>query len=59
MIGVINLKEICTPQIGTTCLVCDGFIPVDDVAKIHPQVCDECKKRIMMWLYPERELQNE
>ena len=55
MIGTIKLNETCTPQIGTICLICDGFIRVDDVVQIHPQVCDECRKRLKKILYPERD----
>lgn len=59
MIETINLKDVETPQIGTTCLICDGFVPVYDPLDTRIRVCGECKKRMMTWLYPERESQNE
>ena len=42
MIEIVNSSM----QIGTSCLICDSFIPVT-----YPCICDECKKRLKKLLY--------
>ena len=41
--------------VGTTCQICDGFIPVYDYRRVYPRICDECKKRLKKLLYGESE----
>ena len=38
-------------QIGTSCQICDSFIPIISVMGGYPRICDECKKRLKKMLY--------
>ena len=38
-------------QIGTTCQICDTFIPIFGATGGYPRICDECKKRLKKLLY--------
>ncbi len=40
---------------GTTCQICDGFIPVYEYQHTYPRICNECKKRLKKLLYGESE----
>ena len=40
---------------GTTCQICDEFIPVYEYQHAYPRICDECKKRLKKLLYGESE----
>ena len=38
-------------QIGTSCQICDSFIPIIGLMDGYPRICDECKKRLKKLLY--------
>ena len=38
-------------QIGTSCQICDSFIPIINIKDGYPRICDECKKRLKKLLY--------
>lgn len=38
-------------QIGTSCQICDSFIPIISIKDGYPRICDECKKRLKKLLY--------
>ncbi len=40
---------------GTTCQICDGFIPVYEYQHAYPRICNECRKRLKKLLYGESE----
>ena len=45
-----------SPTIGTSCQICDSFIPVISTGYGYPRICDECKKRLKKLLYePQKE----
>ena len=42
-------------QIGTSCQICDSFIPIINIKDGYPRICDECKKRLKKLLYESHE----
>ena len=43
-------------EIGTSCQICDAFIPIISATGGYPRICDECKKRLKKLLYePQKE----
>ena len=40
---------------GTTCQICDEFIPVYEYQHAYPRICNECRKRLKKLLYGESE----
>lgn len=40
-------------EIGTSCLICDSFVPLEHWRPSHAEfrICEECKKRLMKLLY--------
>lgn len=53
----MNIEKIATLKVepvpieyGIDCLVCGAFIPMTR----YPKICDECKRRLMRMLYPNR-----
>ena len=46
-------------QVGTSCIICDEFIPLGYGCYGHytpaTRICDECKKRLKKLLYGEAE----
>ena len=50
--------DISTAEVGTECLICGDTIilgPVGYNRSYVPKICSECKRRLMLNLYPERE----
>ena len=45
-------------QIGTSCQICDSFIPIINIKDGYPRICDECKKRLKKLLYESPEEDN-
>ncbi|MBO5967315.1 MAG: hypothetical protein J6S14_02320 [Clostridia bacterium] len=44
-------------EIGTSCQICDRFIPLGYIVNAaYPRICKECKKRLCMLLYGEEEV---
>jgi hypothetical protein len=37
--------------IGTSCQICDSFIPIINTKDGYSRICDECKKRLKKLLY--------
>ena len=37
--------------IGTSCQICDSFIPIISIKDGYPRICEECKKRLKKLLY--------
>ena len=37
--------------IGTSCQICDSFIPIITTKDGYKRICDECKKRLKKLLY--------
>lgn len=46
----IEVEAIPAP-IGTSCQICDSFIPIISARDGYPRICDECKKRLKKLLY--------
>ena len=47
-----------TVEIGVECLICGGTVvlgPAGYNYSYAPKICKECKRRLMLTLYPERE----
>lgn len=44
-----------SPTIGTSCQICDSFIPIISTGYGYPRICEECKKRLKELLYPKEE----
>ena len=55
IVRTIKLDSSPIAVVGTTCQICDGFIPVYDYRRVYPRICDECKKRLKKLLYGESE----
>ena len=36
---------------GTSCQICDSFIPIISPRYAYPRICDECKKRLKELIY--------
>lgn len=51
----IETEAIDNLTIGTSCQICDSFIPVISVRYAYPRICDKCKKRLKELLYPKEE----
>ena len=48
----ITMKAVdISGQIGTSCQICDSFIPIISIKDGYPRICDECKKRLKKLLY--------
>lgn len=48
----VTIEAVDIPaQIGTSCQICDSFIPIISIKDGYPRICDECKKRLKKWLY--------
>lgn len=54
----MDIEKIATIEVepspvkyGVDCLVCGNLIPM----MLHPKICEECKRRLIHVLYPERE----
>ena len=52
---VIEVDSLPAMVTGTTCQICDEFIPVYDHQHAYPRICDECRKRLKKLLYGKSE----
>jgi len=48
-------------QVGTSCIICDGFIPLGfgyygNYSSVT-RICDECKKRLKKILYEDEQME--
>ena len=52
--GVVTINAVLSsdtsPDIGTSCQICDSFIPIAGT-EYYPRICDECKRRLKKLLY--------
>lgn len=57
--GSMNSVEIeldnFSTTIGTSCQICDSFIPIIDIKDGYPRICEKCKKRLKKLLYESHE----
>jgi len=53
--NIIETEAIDDLIIGTTCQICDAFIPIVGARDAYPRICDKCKKRLKELLYPKEE----
>lgn len=47
----VEIKAIDNLAIGTSCQICDSFIPIIDIKDGYPRICEKCKKRLKKLLY--------
>ena len=46
-------------RLGTSCCICEGFIPIYSVYDTPDRLCDECRKRLRELLYPTADTRGE
>lgn len=51
MIHTLELKPENEAIIGTSCCICEDFIPIYSVHGTPDRLCDECRKRLKELLY--------
>lgn len=59
MIHTLELKPENKAIIGTSCCICEGFIPMYSVYDTPDRLCDECRKRLRALLYPTADMEGE
>ena len=54
-VEVIEVDSSPVMVTGTTCQICDEFIPLYGHLQAYSRICNECKKRLKKLLYGESE----